>query len=59
MKFSDYFEICEGEGQGSCTVCTEHGKWNVNWMSMLSKNKIDGKLYCEDCVKEYLKEKCK
>lgn len=59
MNHNDYFEKCQGEGQGSCAICNEKGKWNREWMKMLSRNKIDGKLYCSDCVREYLMEKIK
>ena len=26
---------CKGEGQGSCKMCTDNGKWNRNWMCFL------------------------
>lgn len=47
---------CSGEGQGSCTRCTEQGKWNRTWMCFL--NKIEGieGTYCNDCTREILTE---
>lgn len=42
---------CEGNGQGSCTRCTQNGKWNRSWMCFLYKIEgMDG-FYCSDCVK--------
>ena len=46
---------CTGEGQGSCTRCTENGKWNRTWMCFLNKIEgLDG-IYCNDCTKELVK----
>lgn len=46
---------CTGEGQGSCKRCSDNGKWNRNWMSMLYKIEgLDG-CYCSDCIKELTK----
>ena len=43
---------CKGEGQGSCKMCSDNGKWNRNWVSMLYR--IDGYegCYCSECVKK-------
>lgn len=43
---------CEGEGAGSCKMCTDNGKWNRNWMCFLYR--IEGRdgCYCSDCVKK-------
>lgn len=46
---------CTGEGHGSCTRCTENGKWNRIWMCLLNKIEgLDG-IYCNDCTKELVK----
>lgn len=47
---------CTGEGQGSCKMCTDNGKWNRTWMCFL--NKIEGLegCYCNDCTKEIVGE---
>lgn len=50
---------CEGEGQGSCTRCTAKGKWNRNWMCLLSKIEGYEGCYCSDCVREILAEEQK
>ena len=43
---------CEGEGQGSCKMCSDNGIWNRQWMCFLYN--IEGKEghYCSDCVKK-------
>ena len=47
---------CKGNGQGSCKRCSDLGKWNRTWMCFLFEIEgMDG-CYCEDCVKEFLKE---
>ena len=47
---------CTGDGQGSCKRCSDNGKWNRNWMSLLYK--IEGRegCYCSDCIEEIQKE---
>ena len=45
---------CQGEGQGSCKMCSDNGKWNRNWMSMLFKVEGFEGCYCSDCVKKIL-----
>lgn len=47
---------CEGEGQGSCRMCLDNGKWNRMWMCFLYK--IEGRdgCYCSDCVEKIAKE---
>lgn len=53
---------CDGNGQGSCKRCLDQGKWNRMWICFLShiegKENIEGYdgCYCNDCVKEILKE---
>lgn len=51
------YHCCPGEGQGSCKRCSDNGKWNRVWMSMLYE--IDGYdgCYCFDCVKAILADK--
>ena len=41
---------CQGEGQGSCTMCSSHGWWNRHWMTCLSKIEGFDGCYCSDCV---------
>ena len=43
---------CTGEGQGSCKMCEDMGKWNRAWMSFLYK--IDGTngCFCGDCIRK-------
>lgn len=45
---------CQGEGQGSCKMCSDNGKWNRNWMSLLFKVEGFEGCYCSDCVKKIL-----
>lgn len=43
---------CKGEGFGSCKMCKDNGKWNMNWMCFLyDVAGYDGH-YCWDCVKK-------
>lgn len=41
---------CKGEGQGSCKMCTDNGKWNRSWVCFLSKIEGYEGCYCSDCV---------
>ena len=41
---------CKGEGQGSCKMCSDNGKWNINWMCFLYKIEGYDGCYCSDCV---------
>lgn len=43
---------CKGDGQGSCKMCTDNGKWNRNWMCFLYKIEGYEGCYCSDCVKK-------
>lgn len=43
---------CEGEGQGTCKMCNDNGKWNRQWMCHLFKAEGYGGCYCLDCVKK-------
>lgn len=43
---------CEGEGQGSCKMCTDNGIWNREWMCFLYKIEGYEGCYCSDCVKK-------
>ena len=52
MKYSK----CLGEGYGSCTRCSEQGRWNVSWMCFLYKIENRSGCYCYDCVKEIAQE---
>lgn len=45
---------CQGEGQGSCKMCSDNGKWNRNWMSLLFKVEGFEGCYCSDCVEKIL-----
>lgn len=47
-------EQCSGEGQGSCKMCSDNGKWNVNWMCFLYR--VDGYdgIYCHECVEKII-----
>ena len=47
---------CKGEGQGSCKMCDDNGKWNRNWMCFLYE--IGGRegCYCADCVKKIMED---
>lgn len=47
---------CEGEGHGSCKMCTDNGKWNCMWMCFLYKIEGYEGCYCWECVKK-IKEK--
>lgn len=46
---------CKGEGHGSCTRCSERGKWNRMWMFLNHIEGLEG-FYCNDCTKEILSE---
>ena len=41
---------CKGEGQGSCKMCSDNGKWNRNWMCFLYEIEGYDGCYCSDCV---------
>lgn len=41
---------CEGECQGSCSMCDEMGIWNRSWMCFLYKIKGMNGCYCSNCV---------
>lgn len=43
---------CEGEGQGSCKMCSDNGKWNRSWMCFLYHIEGYKGCYCSDCVKK-------
>lgn len=43
---------CTGEGQGSCKMCTDNGKWNLSWMCFLYRIEGYEGCYCSDCVKK-------
>lgn len=56
MKLEMKITRCTGEGQGSCKMCSDNGKWNRMWMGMLFKiDGLDG-CYCGECTKKILKE---
>lgn len=43
---------CKGEGQGSCSLCDEHGIYNRIWMTFLYRIEGYKGCYCEKCVNE-------
>lgn len=43
---------CKGEGQGSCKMCTDNGKWNRNWMCFLYEIEGYEGCYCSECAKK-------
>lgn len=43
---------CKGEGQGSCKMCTDNGKWNRNWMCFLYEIEGHEGCYCSECAKK-------
>lgn len=45
---------CKGEGQGSCKMCADNGKWNRNWMCFLYKIEGYEGCYCSECVKKIM-----
>lgn len=50
---------CEGNGQGSCKRCLDKGKRNMMWLCFLYHIEGYDGFYCNDCVKEILKENMK
>lgn len=48
---------CKGEGQGTCKMCSDNGKWNVNWMCLLFR--VEGRegCYCSDCVRKIMEKR--
>lgn len=47
---------CKGEGQGSCKMCADNGKWNRNWMCFLFKIEGYEGCYCSECVKKIMED---
>lgn len=47
---------CQGEGQGICKRCSDKGKWNRIWTSMLYEIEGMKGCYCSDCVAEIAEE---
>lgn len=45
---------CDGNGQGTCTLCESKGKWNRTWMCFLYKIEGMNGSYCYKCVNEIL-----
>lgn len=43
---------CKGDGQGSCKMCNDNGKWNRNWMCLLYKVEGYEGCYCSYCVEK-------
>ena len=43
---------CEGDGQGSCIRCAEHGKWNRMWMCFLYEIEGINGTYCWECAQK-------
>lgn len=48
---------CTGEGQGTCKMCFDNGKWNRAWMCFLYKIEGLEGCYCFDCVKKIQEDK--
>lgn len=45
----------DGEGLGSCKMCSDNGKWNRTWMRFLYRVEGYSGCYCSDCVKKMIK----
>lgn len=45
---------CRGEGQVSCKMCDDNGKWNRNWMCFLYEIEGYEGCYCSECVKKIM-----
>ena len=45
---------CKGDGQGSCKMCSDNGKWNRTWMCFLYKIEGYEGCYCSECVKKIM-----
>lgn len=43
---------CKAEGQGSCKMCSDNDKWNINWMCFLYEIEGYDGCYCSDCVEK-------
>ena len=52
MDFMLKITQCEGEGQGSCKMCEDSGKWYRYWMCFLYEIEGFEGCYCFDCVKK-------
>lgn len=50
---------CKGEGQGSCKMCSDNGKWNRNWMCFLYEIEGYDGCYCSDCVEKIISSEMK
>lgn len=48
---------CIGNGQGECKRCSDNGKWNRVWTSMLYKIEGLEGCYCGKCVNDIKQEK--
>lgn len=48
---------CTGEGQGSCKMCSDNGKWNRTWMCFLYEIEGYDGCYCSECVKKIKEQK--
>lgn len=48
---------CKGDGQGSCKMCLDNGKWNRTWMCFLYKIEGYEGCYCSECVKKIMEGK--
>lgn len=47
---------CKGDGQGSCKMCLDNGKWNRTWMCFLYKIEGYEGCYCSECVKKIMED---
>lgn len=47
---------CKGDGQGSCKMCLDNGKWNRSWMCFLYKIEGYEGCYCSERVKKIMEE---
>ena len=43
---------CKGEGQGSCKMCTDNGKYGRFWMCFLFEIEGYEGCYCPDCARK-------
>lgn len=47
---------CKGEGQGSCKMCSDNGRWNRSWMCFLYRIEGYESCYCSECVNKIREE---
>lgn len=47
----------KGEGQGSCKMCSDSGKWSRTWMCFLYEVEGYEGFYCIDCINKLKAQK--